>query len=71
MEQNQGYVIFQSERIGKKRIVMGFNENAPSPYVTWKHDEDKGYYWGHYFGNKRRAMRDFRERVRDEKGEER
>ena len=72
MEVNQGYTIIKRERVGKKEFVLGHNPKAPSPYATWKCNANQSYYyWGHYFGDKDRALADFNKRVREEKSYER
>lgn len=65
---NIGYEIIQSIRIGEAEFVLGFNETAPNPYVTWKSSMDcqNYYYWGHYMNSHSSALRDLCERALDE-----
>ena len=50
---------------------MGFDEAAPSPFVTWQFTEtengQKDYYWGHYHSSGQTAEKDFAKRVADYK----
>ena len=72
MEVNQGYTIIQKQRAGNKEFALGHNSNAPNPYVTWKCSVNQSdYYWGHYFNDKDKALKDFNKRVREEKAYER
>ena len=66
-EINAGYEIVKRSRTADGDIVLGYNPNAPDPYVTWKYKNDYGYYHGHYFADEDRAVRDFKKRVREEK----
>lgn len=45
-------------------IVMGYNEKAPSPYVTWegRPGDENSFTSGHYFNSKEAALTDFFER---------
>lgn len=44
-------------------IVMGHNENAAAPWVTWRYfPEYDNYEYGHYFMSEDKAMKDFFER---------
>ena len=65
---NAGYEIIQSIRIGEAEFVLGMNETAPNPYVTWKSSPDNQnyYYWGHYMNSHSSALRDLCERALDE-----
>ena len=44
-------------------VVLGKNENAPSPYATWTHDYNGGYSMGHYFATLEAAKKDMADRV--------
>lgn len=72
IENNHGYDILQSVVFTNNRgFALGRNENAPSPYVTWllyEHkDGTRDYDWGHYFGTREAAARDFAERAEEHK----
>ena len=59
---NAGYEIINSITVGKSEIVLGYNENASSKYVTWQCTNGDNYFWGHYIDDKLKAQRDFLER---------
>ena len=65
---NSGYEIIQSIRIGEAEFVLGMNETATNPYVTWKSSPDNQnyYYWGHYMNSHSSELRDLCERALDE-----
>lgn len=48
---------------------MGFDEAAPSPFVTWQFTETENghrdYYWGHYHSDGQIAEKDFAKRIDD------
>ena len=52
-------------------LALGFDETAPSPFVTWQFTEtengQKDYYWGHYHSSGQTAVKDFAKRVADYK----
>ena len=52
-------------------FALGFDEAAPSPFVTWQFTEtengQKDYYWGHYHSSGQTAEKDFAKRVADYK----
>lgn len=52
-------------------FALGFDEVAPSPFVTWQFTEtengQKDYYWGHYHSSGQTAEKDFAKRVADYK----
>ena len=52
-------------------FALGFDEAAPSPFVTWQFTEmengQKDYYWGHYHSSGQSAEKDFTKRVADYK----
>ena len=60
-------VIFDNGR----GFALGFDEAAPSPFVTWQFTEtengQKDYYWGHYHSSGQTAEKDFAKRVSDYK----
>ena len=60
-------VIFDNGR----GFALGFDEAAPSPFVTWQFTEtengQKDYYWGHYHSSGQTAEKDFAKRVADYK----
>ena len=71
-ELNAGYEILRRKRVGNKEFVLGFNPNAPEPYVTWKCNAGTtDYYWGKYFSDESRALKNFNQRVKEEKSYER
>lgn len=69
MDKIQGYEIKQSVLFDNDRgIALGENPAAPAPYVTWQFTDEAGkrdYYWGHYYGDRAAAERDFTERSAD------
>lgn len=64
-EKNEGYVILADMSIGYNTIVLGHNEDAPSPYATWTTTRyrEHGYGIGHYFKNEKDAFHDFESRT--------
>ena len=60
-----GYTIIQCVSVGNTEFVLGENQKAPDPYVTWECRNETNYYWGHYFGSYFRARTDLFERARD------
>ena len=64
---NQGYEIIDSCMVGDKEFVIGYNPNAPNPYVCWKCNIKDDYYWGHYFNTLAAAQKDMRNRYNVEK----
>ena len=52
-------------------FALGYDEAAPSPFVTWQFTEtengQRDYYWGHYHGNGQTAEKDFAKRIDDYK----
>lgn len=65
IESNQGYRIISDLSIGDNTIVLGYKENAPSPFVTWSTTKDRkyGYEIGHYFKTEKDAFKDFESRA--------
>lgn len=44
--------------------VVAYKENdVYTPWVTWRLDESKNAYWGHYFVNWEEAYEDFKKRA--------
>ena len=71
-EVNQGYEIIKCMRVGNIEFVLGHNPKAPESYVTWKRDfGTKNYYYGNYFVDEKRALRNLKQRVHREKSYER
>ena len=73
---NCGYVIIDSDTVGRNEIVLAHNPDAVQPFVTWERDieNDKqtgreDFYWGHYYTDRDNARKDFVSRV-EEKREE-
>lgn len=66
-EKNGNYVIIASCDIGNSSVVLGYNQNSPSPYVTWSATPDRkhGYYTGHYGVSKESAFNDYKKRCKD------
>ncbi len=62
---NGGYTIIQSVSVGNTEFVLGENQKAPDPYVTWECRNETNYYWGHYFGSYYRARTDLFDRARE------
>ena len=52
-------------------FALGYDEAAPSPFVTWQFTEtengQRDYYWGHYHSNGQTAEKDFAKRIDDYK----
>lgn len=72
LEKNAGYEIIKTEVVGSRKFALGYNPNAPQPYVTWKcKADDNSYYHGHYFSNESKAIKDFNKRVKEERSYER
>ena len=69
-KENAGYEIISEkfieddkEDVGKVSVVLAKSTgNAPDKYVTWEHNEQSGYYWGHYFNDEEKARKDFLKR---------
>ena len=64
-EQVNNYKIIASTDISSNSIVLAYNEQAPSPYVTWETTPDRknGYSSGHYFSSLKSAFCDYKKRV--------
>lgn len=63
-EINQGYVITDRIQVDPNHaFVLGFNPKAPQPFVTWKCGQNDYYYYGHYFNDQDKAIRDLCTRV--------
>ena len=72
IEINQGYEILKSATFDNGRgFALGYNEAAPSPFVTWQFTEtengQRDYYWGHYHSDGQIAEKDFAKRIDDYK----
>ena len=52
-------------------FALGYDEAAPSPFVTWQFTEtengQRDYYWGHYHSDGQIAEKDFAKRIDDYK----
>lgn len=52
-------------------FALGYNEVAPSPFVTWQFTEtengQRDYYWGHYHSDGQITEKDFAKRIDDYK----
>ena len=54
---NAGYDIIDSCKVGDSEVVIGYNPNAPCPYVCWRCDGgNNNYYRGRYCGSRQRAQ---------------
>ena len=62
---NAGYTITDSITIGDTEFVLGVNEKAPDPYVTWWCSNGNYYFWGHYTSDLMAAKKDLLERAGD------
>lgn len=67
-EINQGYEIKERFVVGSTGIALGFNPNAPAPYVTWNYrgEAPMHFFWGHYFADKQSAYDDYERRIESE-----
>ena len=63
---NVGYMITDSVHIGNAEFVIGVNEKAPSPFVTWQCKDGDNYFWGHYFTSPLAAQKDLCDRASKE-----
>lgn len=63
-EMNGKYKIIADTVINNEAIVLAHNPNNPSPYVTWKTNDNRsdGYRSGNYFVNLKEAYKDFETR---------
>lgn len=69
MEQeiNAGYVITDRLTVGSFEFVIGQRDTTPAQFVTWKCKKgEKGYFWGHYLGDRLAAIEDLCRRAIDE-----
>ena len=64
--QNAGYIITDTIHIGDTEFVLGEHPKAAAPYVTWECAGNGNYFWGHYFMDKKTAVRDLIERAEKE-----
>ena len=68
-EENAGYEIIAKVQVGPVEYTLGEHGGKFPAFVTWErtpaHDEDgpPNYYWGHYFDNREKAVRDFCKRA--------
>lgn len=63
---NQGYKITDHISFNGEYYAVGehTNQNAPSPYVSWRTNEDMSVFWfGHYFAEKTDALADMVKRA--------
>jgi hypothetical protein len=66
IRKNAGYVITDSIHIGNAEFVIGVNEKAPAPFVTWQCKDGDNYFWGHYFTTPLAAQKDLCDRAAKE-----
>ena len=66
-EKVNNYVIISSTDVGTNSVVLAYNKNAPSPYVTWETTPNRqyGYSSGHYFSSLKSAFHDYQKRTND------
>lgn len=64
--QNAGYIITDTIHIGATEFVLGEHSEAAAPYVTWESTGNDNYFWGHYFMDRKTAVRDLIERAEKE-----
>lgn len=60
---NHGYEIIESHILYNTEIVIGYNPNAPEPYVCWNCKNGNDYYNGYYTTKLKHAQNNLRERV--------
>ncbi len=60
---NAGYIITDSIHVRNVEFVLGVNEKAPSPFVTWECKDDNNYFWGHYYDTLFAAQKDLCDRA--------
>lgn len=60
---NQGYEIIESRTVGSTEFVVGYNRNAPNPYVCWHYKNGTDYYWGAYCNSLAQARKKMNERA--------
>jgi len=63
-EINSGYVIMRKSKIKNTYIVLAYNSTSPFPYVTWKKTNGRSYYSGHYFKERKYAVKDYLYRIK-------
>lgn len=66
-EQNNRYKIIADISCGDKAIVLAYNENAPSQYVTWRTtpNRKRGFDSGYYCSSFKDAYENFEKRCMD------
>ena len=71
MKENAGYAIKMEEKFDcTNGIAFGqtpckYNEEGYM-YVTWMFSGEGDYFWGHYFTTKKKALKDYHERLAKE-----
>ncbi len=60
---NAGYEIIDAIPVGNTEFVLGRNIHDGARYVTWECKNGDNYFWGHYFADRKDAVRDFYERA--------
>ena len=70
-EMNAGYEITAKVHVGPVEYALGELDGKYPSFVTWERtpandgDGPPNYYWGHYFDNRDKAVRDFCNRAED------
>lgn len=64
----EGYAIQERIPIGTHFFSIGYNPNAPQPYVIWQSNSEtpNEFYWGRYSSSKKTALRDLHSRIANE-----
>lgn len=61
---NADYVITKAVSVEGGEVVLGeLKTPHGEQYVTWRCDQGKYYYWGHYFANPHEAEKDMYQRA--------
>lgn len=60
---NAGYDIVDSIHVEGVEFVLGIHQTVPDHYVTWRCNDMKNYYWGRYFTNHMKAIKDLCQRA--------
>ncbi len=67
------YSIIARVHVGRAELALGESAKSPSRFGTWKRipeNEEGGqheFFWGHYLNDRDTALKDFEDRVREEK----
>lgn len=55
---NAGYDIVDSIHVEGVEFVLGVHQTIANHYVTWRCNDMKNYYWGRYFTDHMKAVKD-------------